>query len=133
MALPATATTATFQKALVAAAASFQVIKALETHRPTLEEVLAAAPNPQQLATLGAAVGVDPLLIDRISRGRQPMPRQLAARIALLAGLQQSEVEAAVVDLTTDESPSAYRPVPPDRAWGDALDFAPLARTLDYP
>lgn len=97
--------------------------------KPTFLQLLAAAPIPWPvLARLALQLEVDPLLLERISRGRQPLPRRLAARIAKAAGLAVGSVEA-VVEITAVETPIAYRPVPADRCWGDELSFAPLART----
>lgn len=97
--------------------------------KPTFLQLLAAAPTPWSvLASLALHLEVEPLLLERISRGRQPLPRRLAGRIALVSGLAVGSVEA-VVEITAVETPIAYRPVPADRCWGDELSFAPLART----
>lgn len=131
MPIPATPTTATLKNLAVVAASTFAAIGVTLPRRLTLAEVLAQAPVPLELAAVGPALEVDPVLLERVVARRQPLPRRLALRIAELAGLQPGEVEAAAIDVTELEHPSAYRPVPPDRAWGDALDFAPLARTVE--
>lgn len=95
--------------------------------KPTFRALLAGAPAPwPDLTALAAFLGVDPVLFERVANGRQALPRLLARRIAAAAGLDVGSVEA-VVEVTSVETPIAYRPVPADRCWGDALDFVPLA------
>lgn len=95
--------------------------------KPTFRALLAEAPVPwADLAALAKHLGVDPILLERIANRRQPLPRSLARRIADAAGLDVGSVEA-VVEVTSVETPIAYRSVPADRCWGDVLDFVPLA------
>jgi hypothetical protein len=95
--------------------------------KPTFRALLSGAPIPwADLAALAKHLGVDPVLFERVAARRQPLSRRLAGRIALAAGLDSASVEA-VVEITSVETPVAYRPVPADRAWGDLLDFVPLA------
>lgn len=131
MPLPATPTTATLKSLTALSASALQAVAEALPRRRTLAEVLAAAPAPTTVAALGPALGVDPVLFARVVARRQPMPRRLAARVAELAGLQPGDVEACAIDLVESDAPSAYRPVPPDPAWGDPLEFAPLARTVE--
>lgn len=128
MTLP-TASTATV-RAYSLLAASSSALDLTPPPKPTLAELLATAPIPWTLAALAVRLEIDLALFDRIKAGRQPMPRVLARRIASLAGLAVGSVEA-IVTIVDDATPSAFRPVPADPAWGDVLDFAPLARTVE--
>lgn len=99
--------------------------------KPTLAELLAAAPTPWTLSGLAVHLGVAPALLERVVAGRQPLPRRLAAQMAAAAGLQPSDIEAVVPSVISQETPIAYYPAPADPCFGETLDFVPLARTIE--
>lgn len=125
-----TASTATVRNAALLLAAS-DILNLTPPARPSLSELLASAPVPWSLAKLAAQLQVDPVLFERVAARRQPLPRRLAARMAHASGLDVGSVEAAAGSIVDDDSASAYQPCPADRARGDALDFEPLARTVE--
>lgn len=87
---------------------------------------------PSSLDDLAGRIGADPLLLHRVSQGRQPLPDQLAAPIARDLGLQVDEVRAAaglVLSREASQDARTLRPLPPDRLLGDALVQVPYRPT----
>lgn len=103
---------------------------------PNLEQLALGAPSPLTLDDLAARVGVEALLLYRVSQRRQALPRQFVLPIAAALGVQRAEVECAageVLDLGFGSHVrlgSNFRALPPDRALGDALFLRPVAPTV---
>lgn len=101
--------------------------------RLTLADLAAGAPIPTSLDDLAARIGVDPLLLHRVSQGRQPLPEQLVAPIARDLGSQPGEVRSAaglVLSPRASRNARSLRPLPPDRLLGDALSQVPYRPTV---
>ena len=130
MALTLPTATTLARIAPIAVLANDALIGALLAKKPTLAELFLSAPTPWALPQLAAWCGVSTVLFDRVVAGRQPLPQRLARQMAEAAGLQVGDVEA-IVELTTNDSAAAYRPLPADRAHGEQLDFVPLAKTVE--
>lgn len=102
---------------------------------PRLEALAAQAPNPLSLEDLARAVGVDQLLLARVSERRQPLPESLVRPIAVALGETEGAVRgSADTTVALSFAPGVrlgqtFRPLPPDRCIGDPIYLRPIRAT----
>lgn len=102
---------------------------------PDLEKLAASAPTPLSLEDLARAVGVEQLLLARVSDRRQPLPESLVGPIARALGETEGAVRGSVDStVALGFAPGVrfgptHRPLPPDRCVGDPIYLRPVRAT----
>ncbi len=97
----------------------------------TLPELFAArGVTSQQVAQ---AIGVDPLLLERIVNGRQSLAIDLVGPMAVYLGVSRGDVEGCAGSIGLQTGPRAHIALPPEPLLGERFPTFLLAETVNTP
>lgn len=92
-----------------------------------------AAARGLTVAQLAVQIGVEPMLLTRVSQGRQPLREQHVRAVAARFGVPVADAEALFPSRVRSNDARLDTPKPPIPVRGDAIPPAVVAVTRDAP